>query len=168
MRAVAKCHGNLSSTFRGLNSINPPRCVCVCVSEVLGAWHSASFTHYSSPTSSRETSTMKHGGGQQRVRLVVNSLSFGSCCTFLAGNAALPLPGGRVVVGVVVWCSISWSRQTPSTRPDEVRDDEGGGGDDVDGICKTMAGSISDCAAASAAAAVASGVVASIFGASAL
>lgn len=146
-----------------------PRGVCVCVCEVLGAWHSASFTHYCSPTSSRETSTMKHGGGQQRVRLVVNSLSFGSCCTFLAGNVALalPLPGGRVVVGVVVWCSISWSRQTPSTRPDEVRDDEGGGGDDVDGICKTMAGSISDCAAASAAA-VASGVAASIFGASAL
>lgn len=110
---------------------------------------------------------MKHGGGQQRVRLVVNSLSFGSCCTFLAGNVALPLPGRRVVVGVVVWCSISWSRQTPSTRPDELRDDEGGGGDDVDGICKTMAGSISDCAAASAAA-VASGVAASIFGASAL
>lgn len=104
---------------------------------------------------------MKHGGGQQRVRLVVNSFSF-SCCNFLAGNVALPLPGGRVVV--VVWCSISWSRQTPSTRPDELRDEEAGGGDDVDGICKTMAGSISDCAAA----AVASGVAASIFGASAL
>lgn len=60
-----------------------------------------SFTHYCSPTSSRETSTMKHGGGQQRVRVVVVVNCFCCCCSFsfLAGsNVALPVPEGRVVV----------------------------------------------------------------------
>jgi len=60
-----------------------------------------------SPTSSSETSTMKQGGGQQRIALDVNGFSF---CVSPGGNLA-------AIVAVCVGCCISWSRQTPSTRP---------------------------------------------------
>lgn len=84
------------------------------------------------PTSSSDTSSMKQGGGQQRVCLPVNC----GCFSEAASDSA---PAGSILEPIGVGrgcCCISWSRQTPSTRP-LLRACDGG-------ICSTVAASISD------------------------